>query len=47
MPQPANAPYIDWSYTYKFASALDGKNCDVRLFLNSDVEFYYHETKIK
>ena len=47
MPQPANAPYIDWSYTYKFASAVDGKNCDVRLFLNSNVEFYYHEIKIK
>jgi hypothetical protein len=47
MPQPSNAPYIDWSYTYKFASATDGKPCDFHLFLNSDVEFYIHEIKIK
>jgi hypothetical protein len=47
MPQPANAPYIDWSYTYKFASATDGKNCDIRLILNADGDFYIHEVKIK
>ena len=47
MPQPANAPYLDWSHTYKFASAADGKSCDITLTMNADVPFYIHEVKIK
>jgi starch-binding outer membrane protein SusE/F len=47
IPQPANAPYMDWSHTYKFASAADGRPCDITLFLNADVDFYVHEVKIK
>lgn len=46
IPQPANAPYIDWSHTYKFASATDGKSCKISLLLNADVEFYIHEVKV-
>lgn len=46
IPQPANAPYLDWSHTYKFASATDGKPCDFSVFMNADVEFYYHEVKV-
>ena len=46
IPQPANAPYIDWSHTWKFASNTDGKNCSISLILNADTEFYIHEVNV-